>query len=290
MVQPVYSVEDSTALLYVTCRIVARDSNGEESIGTGFFFSSPAGPGKALQVMVTNKHVVANAVAYDLYFHEAEGQPGKPLRPSGRMHGFRLRMLDQGWFNHPSDDVDLCATPIEPFRREAERAGKRIFFTTLSTEHVPNDQVISQLLALESVTMIGYPIGLWDEVNNLPIARRGMTASHPRVDFNGKGIGVVDIAAFPGSSGSPVLIVDEGGYPIPDGFVTGGSRIFLLGILYAGPQFAADGSLEIKEIPTTWTARFSVALPVHLGFYIKSQELLELGKLLFDADAASDTA
>jgi hypothetical protein len=100
----------------------------------------------------------------------------------------------------------------------------------------------------------------------------------------------VDIAAFPGSSGSPVLIVDEGGYPIPDGFVTGGSRIFLLGILYAGPQFAADGSLEIKEIPTTWTARFSVALPVHLGFYIKSQELLELGKLLFDADAASDTA
>jgi hypothetical protein len=285
MIHPVYSVEDSTALLYVTCRIVARDTNGKESIGTGFFFSYPAEPGKALQVLVTNKHVVANAVAYDLYFHEAEGEPGEHFRPSGKIHGFRLRILDQGWFNHPSDDVDLCAMPIEPFRQEAERAGKKLFLTTLSTEHIPDDHVIHQLLALETVTMIGYPIGLWDKVNNLPISRRGMTASHPRVDFNGKRIGVVDIAAFPGSSGSPVLIVNEGGYAIPGGFVAGGSRILLLGILYAGPQFEADGSLEIKEIPTTWTASFSVALPVHLGFYIKSQELLELGKVLFEADA-----
>jgi hypothetical protein len=287
MIPQIYSIEDSTALLYITCRIVAHDANGGESVGTGFFFSFPAGPGKGLQVMVTNKHVVANAVAYDLYFHEAEQQPGQPLRPSGKIHGFRLRMLDQGWFNHPSDDVDLCATPIEPFRREAERLGKSIFFTTLSTEHIPDDQALDQLLALEAITMIGYPIGLWDEVNNLPIARRGMTASHPGVDFNGKRIGVVDIAAFPGSSGSPVLVVNEGGYAISGGFVTGGSRILLLGILYAGPQFAADGSLEINEIPTTWTARFSVALPVHLGFYIKSQELFELGKVLFDADEAS---
>jgi hypothetical protein len=109
-------------------------------------------------------------------------------------------MTGQGWFDHPSDDVDLCATPMEPFRQQAERADKRIFFTTLSTEHIPNEQILPQLLALEPVTTIGYPIGLWDEINNLPIARRGMTATHPRVDFNGERIGLIDIAAFPGSS------------------------------------------------------------------------------------------
>ena len=128
-------------------------------------------------------------------------------------------------------DIDLCATPLEPFRRKAEQVGKKIFLTTLTTDHIPDDQILRELLALESVTMIGYPIGLWDKVNNLPIARRGMTASHPRVDFNGKRIGVIDIAAFPGSSGSPVLIVNEGGYAIPSGYVTGESSIYCLGSL-----------------------------------------------------------
>jgi hypothetical protein len=283
MIEPVYSANDSTSLLYVTCRIVARDAEGEESIGTGFFLSYPAGEGKALQALVTSKHVVKGAVEYDLHFHEALEEPSGGLRPSGNIHGFRLRMLDQGWFDHPSDEVDLCAMPLEPFRREAEHAGKKIFLATLSTEHIPGDDLLHQLLALEAVVMIGYPIGLWDQVNNLPIARRGMTATHPRVDFNGRPVGVVDIAAFPGSSGSPVLVVNEGGYAIPGGFVAAETRILLLGILYAGPQFEADGSFEIKEIPTTRTGQFTLSLPVHLGFYIKAQQLLELGKVLFVA-------
>ena len=101
MIEPVYTIEDSTALLYITCRIVARHSDGRESVGTGFFFSYPAGAGKALQALVTNKHVVADSVEYDLYFHEAREEPQGQLRPSGKIHGFRLRMLDQGWFNHP---------------------------------------------------------------------------------------------------------------------------------------------------------------------------------------------
>ena len=286
MIQPVYSAYDSSALFYATCRIVAYQSDGAQYNGTGFFFVYPTEAGKGIQVLVTNKHVVANAVSYDLYLHDAAGEPGQDLYPSGKIHGFHVTMLNQGWFDHPSADVDLCATPIEPLRQEAERLGKKIFFTTLSTAHVPNEQVLSQLLALEPVTMIGYPIGLWDEVNNLPIARRGMTASHPRVDFNQKPIAVVDIAVFPGSSGSPVLIVDEGVYASPGGFTTG-RRLFLLGILYAGPQFSADGSLEIRQIPTTWTARVSVDVFVHLGYYIKSRELFELGKVLFAADAGA---
>jgi hypothetical protein len=170
-----------------------------ESIGTGFF-SYPVGENKALQALVTNKHVVRDAVEYDLWFHLASEEADQPLKPSGEVHGFRLRMLDQGWFDHPSADVDLCATPIEPFRAEAERQGKRIFLTTLSTRHLPTHPIFGNLLALETVTMIGYPIGLWDQVNNFPLARRGTTATHPKVDFNGRKIGVVDIAAFPGSS------------------------------------------------------------------------------------------
>lgn len=276
-------IADSTALLYSTCRIVARQADGGESIGTGFFFSYPAGGNQALQALVTNKHVVRDAVEYVLWFHLARDDDSTPLQPSGRIHGFRLRMLDQGWFDHPSSDVDLCATPVEPFRAEAECRGKRVFMTTLSTDHLPAHSDLAKLLALETVTMIGYPIGLWDRVNNLPIARRGTTATHPMIDFNGEKVGIVDIAAFPGSSGSPILIVDEGGYPVPGGRVVTGSRIMLLGVLYAGPQFSACGELEIMEVPTTTSARFTVSTPVHLGCYIKAEELIPLGEVLFAA-------
>jgi V8-like Glu-specific endopeptidase len=282
----VLSVESSEALLYATCRIVARRPNGSESIGTGFFFSYPAGDNQALLALVTNKHVVRDTVEYDLWFHLAREEGAKPLLPSGEIHGFRLRMLDQGWFDHPSAAVDLCATPIEPFRAEAERQGKKIFLTTLSTEHLPTQPVLNDLLAMETVTMIGYPIGLWDQVNNFPLARRGMTATHPKVDFDGKRIGIVDIAAFPGSSGSPVLLVNQGGYAVPGGRVLSGSRILLLGILYAGPQFSADGEIEIVEVPTSKTAWFTLKMPMHLGYYIKAEELLPLGEVLFSASSS----
>ncbi len=53
------------------------------------------------------------------------------------------------------------------------------------------------------------------------------------------------------------------------------------------PQFTADGSLEIRQIPTTWTAQVSVDVFVRLGYYIKSRELFELGKVLFAADAGA---
>jgi hypothetical protein len=84
MIQPIYSAKDSSDILYATCRIVANHPDGARSEGTGFFFVYPTGEGKSLQAMVTNKHVVANAVSYDTYFHEAAGEPGQSLYPSGK--------------------------------------------------------------------------------------------------------------------------------------------------------------------------------------------------------------
>lgn len=55
-------------------------------------------------------------------------------------------------------------------------------------------------------------IGLSDTRNNYPIFRKGYTSAHPAVDFNDDGIGLVDMACFPGSSGSPIFIFNEGSY------------------------------------------------------------------------------
>lgn len=52
---------------------------------------------------------------------------------------------------------------------------------------------LSTLTALEEVTMVGYPRGISDEAHGLPVFRRGYTASHPAIDFDGEPIGLLDI-------------------------------------------------------------------------------------------------
>lgn len=73
--------------------------------------------------------------------------------------------------------------------------------------------------------MIGYPNGLWDSQNNLPIIRRGITATSVKKDYNGKKEFLIDAAVFPGSSGSPVFIFNEGSYSVPGGFSNGHQNI-----------------------------------------------------------------
>lgn len=59
------------------------------------------------------------------------------------------------------------------------------FYIALTKELIPNFEQLSNLRAIEDITMIGYPTGLWDRVNNLPIVRKGITATHPNINYNG---------------------------------------------------------------------------------------------------------
>jgi hypothetical protein len=89
---------------------------------------------------------------------------------------------------------------------------KRIYFMALGKEIIPTAEQLEGLAALEDIVMVGYPIGLWDKVNNMPIIRRGITATHPKLPYNGREEFMIDAACFPGSSGSPVVLYNETGY------------------------------------------------------------------------------
>ena len=57
--------------------------------------------------------------------------------------------------------------------------------------------------------MVGNPNGLYDTTNNFSLFRTAKTTTHPAIDYNGKKKALLDIACLPGSSGSPVSILDE---------------------------------------------------------------------------------
>ena len=83
------------------------------------------------------------------------------------------------------------------------------------------------------------------------------------------------MACFSGSSGSPIYILNEGGYKDKKGNTyLGASRILLLGYLFAGPQYTATGDLIIQTIPTQQKVTASTPIMANLGYYVKSSEIL----------------
>ncbi|MPM73357.1 hypothetical protein SDC9_120337 [bioreactor metagenome] len=162
------------------------------------------------------------------------------------------------------------------FEKVKDLTKKDVFFKAINEGFVYNESQLKELRALEEVVMVGYPIGLWDKNNNLPIFRTGSTASHPAYDFNEKGIGLVDMACFPGSSGSPIYIMNEISYIDKKGTIhMGSSRLIFLGILYSGASLDAKGEILVESIPTQQTIFSKTKLMTNLGYYIKAHELSE---------------
>lgn len=131
--------------------------------------------------------------------------------------------------------------------------------------------------------MVGYPRGISDETHGLPIFRKGYTSSHPAIDFNGKPIGLMDIAGWWGSSGSPVFLFNPSGYTDRFGNTyLGQGRLLFLGVQYAIPTHNAEGDIVLKQTPTELEPHpvSMTTLPMNLAYYIKAKELLWFKQLI----------
>jgi hypothetical protein len=129
---------------------------------------------------------------------------------------------------------------------------------------------------MEDVIMLGYPNGIWDAKHNLPIIRRGVTATHAKLPLNGKPEFLIDAACFPGSSGSPVFLANIGGYFDYAGNLIFGSRVFLLGTLWGGPVQRTEGEVKVVEVPVDTKAVAQWAVPMNLGYVVRATELRRL--------------
>ena len=269
----------SEQLMYITVRIECQYANGTSGTGTGFFFRflENKETGEHVPVVITNKHVVAGAVKGRLLFclRKQDGSPDDSNHFAMYVDDF-----EKLWKMHPDRDVDLCAMPIAPMVNLAKNMGKELFYVTFDAGTLPDRKLLDDVSALEDIIMVGYPNGIWDEKNNKPIFRKGITATDIRFDYNGKKEFVIDVACFPGSSGSPVMIFNQGMYTDKHGNTyAGSSRARLLGVLYAGPQAVAQGEVRTIKIPTVDKNIAISRIPNNLGYVIKAERILELEEL-----------
>jgi len=230
--------------------------------GTGFFYNFSAN-GKTYPTIITNKHVVNNnpneTVTFFVHLKTGEFSSNENYRVT----------YEANWIFHSSKDLCFCpALPV--FEEVRKKIGKDVFYIANDDSIIATPQKLNELSALEELVMVGYPTGLWDLNNNFPIFRRGYTASHPALSFNENGIGLVDMACFPGSSGSPIYVLNENGYKDKNGVsYLGQSRIIFIGILYAGPRY------NVQTIPIQQTIQAETPMMINLGNYIKAIELKE---------------
>ncbi len=260
-------------LFFTTVKIDTRDQNGKVTgHGTGFIFGHTVN-GKNYPFIVTNKHVVSDAAGGAITFHR-----GKDKKISlGDGYCLNFEKWRDNWTGHPDPDVDIIVCPFEPYRKYAQQNGVELFYRSVSTEIIPSPEEIENLDAIEPVTFIGYPDGIWDKKNLLPIARRGTTASPIEVDFNGAPQFIIDASVFGGSSGSPVFVYHEGSFGVKTGNVQFGARLFFVGVIAS--VFYKTEVNEIIECPIPTQLTISVS---------RNREMIDLG-VVFKARTVVET-
>ena len=249
------------------------------SVGTGFFFRFVK-DGKEIHALITNKHVIKNCKEGTLTFTlaNADGTPNY-----GKAFPLNMKNFEANFVLHPDPQVDLCALNIQVVSQIAKHLKVKVFYKTVPEELLPDNELWNNLTQLDTIFMIGYPKGLIDQVNNAPISRSGTVATAPKLDYQGKKEFLIDIATYPGSSGSPIFRYKKD-WHFNGKQLSNKVDLKLIGILYASPIYKLqEGKLmvEVQTLDKIELKDTDVDMPLNLGLAIKSSRINEIKDLLF---------
>jgi len=212
-------------LMFNTVRIVSKLPSGSTKTGTGFLASVEQN-NSTFPFILTCQHCLKDAVEVHLSCVSANAK-GEP--DFGNVQIWRL---DKSLFSlaQPHRTHDVAAIPFGPILNQAASVGQPIFHRELKLENFIKDCEKEELTAFEQIVFVGYPLGLHDTKNALPLLRVGYSASPIWSDFEQEPRFLIDAEVFSGSSGSPVFILNEGTYTSRKGIVVG-TRFFFIGMI-----------------------------------------------------------
>ena len=263
-----------------TVQLISTVSTGTY-FGTGFFYlvPHPTDHRRRQIVIMTNKHVLEGKDNLILMCPVSDN--GKPS--PGNYETFTIPQPYSIAYKHPSNDVDLCAIPMTEKLESAKARGRDILYAPYTSNLLADDKCYDDLRQLDTAVMIGYPSALSDNINHQPIFRTGTFATNPSLDFQGRREFVLDIPNYGGSSGSPVVLFDEGKHWKHEGFnnatMVMGSRFKLLGVSYACHTAKNTGVVTLPT-PNPIVLPVESRIPNNTAFVIKASRIKELEALI----------
>ncbi|MFC1544934.1 serine protease [Gemmatimonadota bacterium] len=262
-------------MLFSTVMIEAAQKDNWAA-GTGYVFQYEYKGGPAY-FLVTNRHVVEQCDLGKFMFFCGDGN-GQPIL--GKAHQFNFDEFAKWWFFHPDPQIDIAVMALVPAFNQITQKNIKIYFRCLSESIIPNEQQISEIDAIEDVLFIGYPNGIFDTHNLLPVARKGITATPIAIDYENRPHFLIDASVFPGSSGSPVFLYTKGGWNQKEsGALKLENRLFFLGMISSGYFQEEEGKIEFIEVPTDLRPVYKTNQMINLGIVIKSSKVIETIKL-----------
>jgi hypothetical protein len=259
-------------LIFTTVRIETTLKNGDRSTGTGFVFNYEHND-KHFLFIVSNKHVVKDAIEGRLEFNlKKDGEPDL-----GNKYTLTITDFENRWIGHPDTDIDVAITPFVPILNELKKVNVDIYYRAIPASLIPSEDITREIDAVEDIIFIGYPNGIYDKKNLLPIVRKGITATPANIDFEGQPTFVIDASIFPGSSGSPVFICNVGSYTkkgTNDLFA--GTRLMFLGIVASVFIKQDINTLEVVTIPAKDVPIVKTNQMIDLGVVFKSSCIVEV--------------
>jgi len=249
------------------------------SQGTGFLYATtkPNGVDIDMVFLATNYHVVTG------------NEPMSAARPQGD----RLQFYFHARRNDPSNyfpvNIPLYTKTGEPIWIQSQQFPEadvvlvpivstlydgRGELTAFSDAHTTVDM---KMRPASQAVLLGYPYGFFDTRNFLPVWKTGHLATEPRVDFQGQPVFLVDVSAFPGMSGAPVVGVSNGVYENENGDMMTGVQRRLLGIFSAMRMVKPQASVDAGGTPIA-SAAASPGDSLQLGYVWKAQLITDIAR------------
>lgn len=264
----------SELLMFSTVRLSHLGVNSFQW-GTGFLFELFHTATTSVPVIVTDRHVVEtwDSCFFSFAGKLANGAPDYDNHIPVDLQNFRGR-----WISHP--EVDLAIIPIADILSGITRSNRGAYLTYLDQGLIPTPAELDELTPVEQVLTVGYPGMLWDNVHSLPVFHRGYTATPPYINFKGREEFLIDIATWPGASGSPVMLYSDSPWINRKGVMAIGFRMKLLGVVYAVAVQDVKGNLVLQNGPTQVTGSTTLQVPANLGACTDASRILEFEPFL----------
>lgn len=254
-------------LLFSTLRIESLNAAAQVvSIGTGFLVNRKVSENGTKVYLVSNKHILLATNSIRIAFTVQKDDMSGP--DIGKSFILPIHDVPRNVHVHNNADIDIAVLEITGI---FNMLPNKLYFKGIGYNMLATfDEV--ELNVAQNVLFIGYPDDRYDIKNNLPIVRSALIASHPKYDYNGLKMFIIDGQVFPGSSGSPVIINLTFESWKTGSITVGQNKIRLLGVVAA--TMIRNNQLQV--IDTIGVNSLSTQEIIGLGVVYKATALKEI--------------